>query len=369
MEKLKNTTKNLFDLLIFQDPHITVTSPSQGYYYFSLFYVFVHTALEVFYIAVGCTPMAIINVFSIALYVYTCHLCKIGYELVAYRMSMIEIYLHIVLATVFLGYSCGFILWCFGMLLGTVTPYYTPMKTIIDRAIMYLFMILIMVTFFVLTILDYNEIIYTRYYVSENIAKILFAINSLLIFIEIILHVYNSSLRTNQYSYDVKMIANTDYLTKLYNRQYMQRYTTDRINCFNKSKDTTDISIAIMDIDYFKTINDTYGHLAGDFILIELSKILSSQKHITVSRWGGEEFLLISSRETDNTTFCNIIEGLCKTIANQNLKYNGTSIKVTASFGVAKYHPNESLENFIKSADEKLYEAKQNGRNQVCYNK
>jgi len=69
MEKFKNTTKNLLNSLIIQDPHIIVTSPSQGYYYFSLFYVFVHTALEVFYIAVGCTPMAIINVFSIAKFV------------------------------------------------------------------------------------------------------------------------------------------------------------------------------------------------------------------------------------------------------------------------------------------------------------
>jgi len=366
MKMLKNTTKNLVESLIIQDPHITVTSPSQGYYYFSLFYIFVHTALEVFYIAVGCTPMAIINVFSIALYVFTCHLCKIGSELVAYRIGMTEIYLHIIFATVFLGYDCGFNLWFFGMMLGTVTPYYTPMKTIIDRALMYLFAILIMVTFYVLTILDYNKIIYTRYYVSKDIAKVLFAINSLLIFIEIIVHVYNSSLRTNQYGYDVKMIANTDYLTKLYNRQYMQRYTKDRITHFNESIDNSEISIAIMDIDYFKTINDTYGHLAGDYILIELSKILSSQKHIKVSRWGGEEFLLISSRETDNKTFCNIIEGLCKTIANQDLKYNDTPIKVTASFGVAKYQPNDSLENFIKSADDRLYEAKQNGRNQVC---
>lgn len=129
--------------------------------------------------------------------------------------------------------------------------------------------------------------------------------------------------------------------------------------------------LCFADIDYFKAVNDNYGHEAGDDVLRSVSTIL--QKHFGASavskcdedaaaRWGGEEFAITLS-ESENVHFSPLerIESIRKEV--ENTKHTHLDLRVTMSFGLIKIKPNESIEQFIKRADILLYEAKHSGRN------
>jgi diguanylate cyclase (GGDEF)-like protein len=154
-----------------------------------------------------------------------------------------------------------------------------------------------------------------------------------------------------------------DALTKLYNRRSANR-KLDLIRSHFEN-DGTPYSVAIGDIDFFKKVNDTYGHDAGDLILQTISNIL--QKHLKplgfVARWGGEEFLMVFDKlgiEASEKVLWTILEEIRAT----EVVYNDTVIMVTMSFGVA-CQPELPQDDLIKIADERLYYAKESGRNRV----
>lgn len=156
--------------------------------------------------------------------------------------------------------------------------------------------------------------------------------------------------------------AFTDELTNIYNRAYFNEKLKEEI--FIAKKSNKPLSFFIFDIDLFKNINDTHGHLIGDEILIALSQMvtLGTRSTDTFARWGGEEFIKL----LPNTVLKNAIsvaEKLRKGIENFTF-VNG--LKITCSFGVAQLSNNDSAENFIKKADDALYIAKNNGRNLVA---
>lgn len=154
-----------------------------------------------------------------------------------------------------------------------------------------------------------------------------------------------------------------DALTKLYNRRSANRML-DLVRSHYES-DGIPYSIAIGDIDFFKKFNDTYGHDAGDAVLITVASIL--QKNMMpigfASRWGGEEFLLVFDRMELQAAVKKLNE-IADEIRKQELDYDGNTIKITMSFGIAS-RPELDQDDLIKIADEKLYEAKENGRNRI----
>ncbi|MBC3863801.1 diguanylate cyclase [Undibacterium jejuense] len=162
---------------------------------------------------------------------------------------------------------------------------------------------------------------------------------------------------------DLEYLSNTDRLTGLYNRFKLETILEEehqRCQRYGSS-----FSIAIIDVDKFKSVNDTYGHSVGDQVLVSIGIIL--QENIrsidAAGRWGGEEFLVIF-RETSIQASIVIAEKLRETIANHNFHMIST---LTASFGVTEYrHPDSILEMMIR-ADAALYEAKHKGRNRVEY--
>ena len=154
-----------------------------------------------------------------------------------------------------------------------------------------------------------------------------------------------------------------DALTKLFNRRSANRkLDLIRSHYVNGGKS---YSVAIGDIDFFKKVNDTYGHDAGDLVLVTVSDIL--QKHLKnlgfVARWGGEEFLLVFDKmdvKEAETKLWSILEELRAT----EIAYENLIIKVTMSFGVV-CAPDLDQDEIIKLADENLYYAKESGRNRV----
>ena len=164
-------------------------------------------------------------------------------------------------------------------------------------------------------------------------------------------------------------LAFKDQLTGLYNRRYiMEKLPVDLLNAKLLSKE---ISIIMADIDYFKAVNDNYGHPASDQTLKNVAITISGclKREIDwVARYGGEEFLMCMPG-ADLETAKSIAECMRKSIERSVIEYNGKQFNITASFGIhyLKSPESESIDELIKHADEKLYLAKSNGRNRVEY--
>lgn len=135
----------------------------------------------------------------------------------------------------------------------------------------------------------------------------------------------------------------------------------------NRSKRFNHIfGVAILDIDHFKKTNDTFGHQAGDKVLVEISKILKTHIRKTdfVGRFGGEEFVIICP-ESDKQGTYNLIENIRLAISNHNFQEVGN---ITASFGIAMLKKEDTINSLLKRADKTLYKAKSSGRNKVLIN-
>ena len=165
------------------------------------------------------------------------------------------------------------------------------------------------------------------------------------------------SNKTNRYKHE----ANFDALTQIYNRNMFYQLMEDKLHTANFKE--TDISFTIMDIDHFKNVNDTYGHLVGDSVLKQLATLVS--KHIRgddiFARWGGEEFIIALDTDIENAT--KIIENIRHFIEKEIYEEVGT---VTCSFGLTDFRKGDTIKSITNRADEALYEAKESGRNRVC---
>jgi diguanylate cyclase (GGDEF)-like protein len=153
-----------------------------------------------------------------------------------------------------------------------------------------------------------------------------------------------------------------DELTKVFNRSHLNHVLAEQI--YNKERYQNSFSVVLLDIDDFKKINDSYGHLVGDVVLIEMAQLVSNniRQFDCFGRWGGEEFMIIIPhvKSMDDTKF--FVEKLCKIIANHNFAMVG---HCSCSLGVTHCAPNDTMISVVKNADDALYFAKANGKNQV----
>ena len=166
-----------------------------------------------------------------------------------------------------------------------------------------------------------------------------------------------------------KYLSMTDELTKLPNRR---NFDTD----FNKEflraqRYKNPLTLVMFDIDFFKKVNDTYGHQCGDYVLKEVSKaaLQTFRKTDTVYRTGGEEFCVILT-ETNIEQAIIPLERFRKTVETLNLNYNNQEVHITVSIGACEYFPEiKNTEDFISKTDKALYEAKNTGRNRTVFAK
>ena len=164
---------------------------------------------------------------------------------------------------------------------------------------------------------------------------------------------------------EIELLSKTDSLTSLWNRRYLEENLASEFKRAKRYKH--ELSIMIIDLDHFKNINDTYGHLAGDEVLRQISaRIKESQRETDfIGRYGGEEIVVILPDTTleMSSVVANTIREI---IAEKPVEFEGTSIPVTTSIGISSLRENHSEYPLIfAEADEALYNAKQLGRNRV----
>lgn len=244
--------------------------------------------------------------------------------------------------------------------------YKTTLNLVSDKTIRY--MSLYPVTAFLLLITNFTtptKIAHLRNF-SSTYDMILFLLFVLLGYILVFVGISSASqIVSMQCNLErLELISKTDPLTGLYNRRcIMEKLENEFIN-YKKNKKK--FSLIIADIDYFKKINDSFGHDCGDQVLKIVAENLQNviQKQGFVSRWGGEEFLMLLPETQIQNAFI-LADKIRKIIKKEIIEYNGIKVSITLTLGVTVNKDYEMIDDTIKRADDALYKGKGQGRNRV----
>ncbi len=167
---------------------------------------------------------------------------------------------------------------------------------------------------------------------------------------------------------ELELISMTDNLTGLYNRRYVERRFQEEYLRYGRTGQ--EFTLIIADIDFFKKINDTYGHACGDFLLKAVSEDIrkSVRTYDVVVRWGGDEFFVLLPA-TNEELGLNLAERIRKTVETSRYDYNSNLLAMTLTLGVSIVKPGDTPDGMIKKADVALYYGKKNNRNcTILYN-
>ena len=169
--------------------------------------------------------------------------------------------------------------------------------------------------------------------------------------------------KLKKHNEELEAAANTDTLTKLWNRHRLMRYMEKRL-----AESNDFLSIAIGDIDFFKKVNDTYGHDCGDEVLRTIARVIEKKMEGqgVTARWGGEEFIFVFegvNGDDAKIKLSHVQEAIKKTV----IRYEDLELKITMTFGLVEYDSKLKLHENIKVADDRLYIGKEAGRDRIVY--
>ncbi|MCE5188467.1 MAG: GGDEF domain-containing protein [Eubacteriales bacterium] len=163
---------------------------------------------------------------------------------------------------------------------------------------------------------------------------------------------------------ELEQLALYDQLTELPNRRYIDTFLANQLRDFQELG--IPFGIMIMDLDFFKRVNDQYGHNMGDEVLRMVTKTFQStlRRNDFIGRWGGEEFIVVL-RGVSEAEMNTIAEKVCKVTGKSELERDGAALCVTISIGATMIRGGDNAASVIQRADEALYASKKNGRNRV----
>ena len=272
------------------------------------------------------------------------------------RMVYFWLTLYMCTSTICLGYRFGFHLYCLSMI--PIIFYTEYMSDKLGKTKINAFVASGIIGICYLFSTGFSAFVGPIYTVDNTIAGTFWIFNSVIVLGFL---VFYSRLMLNligDYENQLKQTALIDRLTGLYNRHYM----VGRLE--SAAKETGPHFVAMIDIDDFKKINDRYGHNAGDYVLVNVARILKDIcRDSKVSRWGGEEFLILTSGSV--STDASLIEKLRAAIEKEDFAFGEDHIKVTITAGLADYSGSDSIDKWVNVADENLYKGKKSGKNKV----
>ena len=274
------------------------------------------------------------------------------YTMVVY----ITITIYMVATTICLGYSAGFHLYCMSLIPLTFYMEYLGRK-LNTRCMNPMRMSFVLIAAYLIGTV-FVIIRGPVYETNSFFLSFCMVLNALAVFCFLIVFSKLSHKTILESENKLSDMAHMDQLTGLYNR----RYVIEHLDQLEHDGDARRW-IALVDIDDFKHINDRYGHNCGDYVLVEVARIMREIcRDCVISRWGGEEFLIVTQGTAMDDS---ILDELRRTVDHKPLSFQGTELAVTITVGVSHFQAERSLDSWIQDADAKMYVGKNSGKNQV----
>ena len=278
----------------------------------------------------------------------------------AVSLIHLETILFCILHTITFGWEPTFYIYLIAM---ASLVYFCPFRSIY---IPYLYSFLHIVVFFFLYVFSLQHTAHIT--PSDTMTHLFFICNTLSAFIIILYVGYVSKASASvgrkeliEQNKDLQHLANYDQMTGLYNRACLR-------NQYERFQSDQHV-LAIGDIDDFKGVNDTYGHICGDIILKELAEQMRSKldPNLFICRWGGEEFVIIFLNTTTQHVKQQLVE-FCQWIEQYKFQYEETILHITMTFGISQGKNQLPLDKWVEASDILLYEGKHTGKNKVLSN-
>lgn len=269
---------------------------------------------------------------------------------------------HMVCAVACLGWSYGFQLHAFSLVATAFYSKYLDRHANLERRYGMPFIVSIAVLFLVLRVTTSS---FTPLYRIDStvVPVVFFAANAATTFAVIILYLMRFDHMVANAEERLHKMANQDVLTALSNRRRMMQVADEVFS--RPMGDGSQIAVALLDVDDFKTVNDEYGHDGGDFALKMLAKNISKLEspHLHASRWGGEEFVVIADGSNAYALLHAHMDDLIARVPEQVCMYRGERIPLSLTCGMVCRRPGESFEGALKRADSLMYIGKARGKN------
>ena len=326
----------------------------------------VHGGLMLIFLVADVIPLAMFNVLSVVVYLFCFILCRVGHIMPVYVSIVLEVTFYTVISTYFVGLRCG--TYCF---LFSIIPIIIYFGSYLikgkKRWSVILVLILNFLTFVVLYVRFFNE--EPVFHVSPEIMLVLVVFSAFAMVFSILfynaIYIYSSENQLSilqQENRQLSADAHEDALTSLLNRRGFLPLLRSLME--PKSGRRTIFCIAFCDLDDFKRVNDSYGHEAGDEVLLHATKMIQQElPGSDICRWGGEEFVILL-KDCDLLTAKSKVERLRKTVESNPTEFVGKQIFVTMTIGLEENLESYSNpEDIIKKADERMYYGKQHGKN------
>ena len=313
--------------------------------------------LMLFFYICEATIMVYFSIPTILVYI-------IGYILIYKKkfyfyvwMVYLWITLYMSLATVCLGYKYGFHLYSLSMIPIIYYTNYIAYKINQKKLTTAFFSLIIIACYMACTI--YVSLAGSVYEGSNAAEAIFWITNSIIVFAFLIFYTKLLIKTTIDSEEKLREMSYVDSLTGLFNRHYMMEQLG------NESEKANPGTVAMIDIDDFKQINDVYGHNAGDYVLKKLAGIMKDNcGDSIISRWGGEEFLILINTGSNSKE---MMENLRTTVEKTKFEFDKNPIKVSVTIGIAEKE-GKSIDRWIQEADKRLYIGKNSGKNVVVCN-
>ena len=314
-------------------------------------YLILRVVYLVLFLIAGLYPLVWIDAASILIYTFFYFLIK---KRKYYPYALLcgnEFFAFIIGTTLLIGFHTGFHFYLIGLCVVSFFTSYFPKKKNLKGSVIWagLSLIIYIVIFVVDNFRD------PRFIIDKWLSITLVSINIVVVFLFVVFYLF--VFLRYALSLEKKIIneSRTDELTEISNRYGLYDYFYQLDNKSSKV-------LALFDIDYFKAINDDYGHVTGDYILKRVAEITTTiLEDEFVCRYGGEEFVVVLKEENNFER----LEALRKAIQEEVFEFEGHEHRITVTVGVAHYEKDMTLEKWVELADEKMYFGKKAGKNRT----
>lgn len=323
-------------------------------------FLLIHILLFFVFRACGVTPMVWFNLFSILFYLGMLWIVAKGELFYFVNATYLEVLVHMTLAVCFVGTAAGFQMTLASMNIMLFYSEYVA-RSLHTRVLNATPLSLAGMVVYLGGIV-YSYIFPPKYALSPRVNFCLQLLWGVIVFLTTIVYLrlfVHYTFRSEQL---LSKRVTHDKLTGLPNRYYMSAF----LNNAMEKEYMPAYWAAMADIDNFKSINDTYGHNCGDYVLQTVSDLLREGcKGAELCRWGGEEFLMVGRVEGDHHEQIARLERIRRAVAEHPFWYEEQKLRVTITIGFARYQEGCSLNEWINLADQKLYQGKCSGKNVV----